>query len=74
MQLSRDLRNELTREAGKYMRQYPGAGVIEVSDHVFTVMLDAEDDRYGTDPYEAIEVSDYAYGVASFITGGKRDW
>jgi hypothetical protein len=74
MQLSRDLRNELTRAAGSYMRANDGAGVIEISDHVFSIMLSEDEDRYGTDPFEAIEISDYAYGIATFITGGKRDW
>jgi hypothetical protein len=65
--LTRDLRNGLIREAHKYNREAFGtADPLDVADHLFGIMLD-DPEKYGTDPFDATEISDYAYGIALFI-------
>lgn len=68
--MTRQLRTELVREAGKYMREYPGVEAFEVGEHVAGIML-GDEARYGVEGVPAIDISDYAYGVAHFITGGR---
>ena len=69
--LSGGQRQQLVREAFAFRRQHnygDGVDPTEIADHVFTTLLN--DERYCnlTRDYEAIEVSDYAYGIARFVT------
>lgn len=66
--LTSDLRGELISEGFARRRELGGQGVdpVEISDHVFSIMLN--EPRFGTEEYEATEISDYAYGIARFVT------
>jgi hypothetical protein len=73
--LSAGQRNQLVREAHRFRREHDyGDGVdpTEVSDHVFTTLLNDEPYCNLTRDYEAIEVSDYAYGIARFVTPASQ--
>lgn len=72
IKLTRAQRNFLLRKGGAYMRQNPHDDCVAVSDRIFTVMLDNEVE-YGLGEFEATEISDYAYGIASFLTA-RRGW
>lgn len=72
LRLTSRLRWEAIREGRAYLRDHPGAESFEISDHVFSFLL-SDEERYGTADYEAIEISDYAYGIGNFVTGG-RSW
>ena len=78
VKLDRARRDELVAAARAYRRQHDyGSGVdyVEVADHVFSLMLGAEDDRYNVDHLEAVEVSDYAMGIARFVAApNERAW
>lgn len=69
--LSAELRQRLVSEAFAFRRKHSyGNGVdpVEVSDHVLTMLLNESPYCDLTREYEALEVSDYAYGVARFVT------
>lgn len=68
--LTQDLRMELVREGHKARRA--GDDLLGISDVLFSHML-GDEVRFGTGDYEAVEISDYAYGVANFVTRG-REW
>jgi hypothetical protein len=72
--LTRRLRWEAIREARRYVRENYGVESFEVADHVFTFLMSDTQDRFGTDPYPATDVSDYAYGIANFVCGGRGGW
>lgn len=63
MKLSREDRNALIREGHKFKRHSWTRDRLEVADHLFGILIDRED----LAEYEAVEISDYAYGVAGFI-------
>ena len=65
--LTRAQRNKLLRIGGAYMREYPGVESFEVAEHVFGYMMTDPDDTLNLDAHSAIEISDYAYGVATFL-------
>ncbi len=66
IKLTRDQRNELLRVGGAYMRRYPVVWRRDVADHIFAHMMNHED-VYKLEAFEAIDISDYAYGVACFL-------
>lgn len=68
--LSQNNRNELLRVGGAYMREHPCVETFEVAEHVFGFMLNNED-RFELEDFEAVDISDYAYGVADFLTGKR---
>lgn len=69
--LTRRLRDEVLREGRTYIRRHGGAYNDEVADHMVGVML-TDEEKFGTANFPAIAVSDYAYGMASFIMGGRE--
>lgn len=71
MKLSRAERNDLIREGHRFNREVGGdTGTVEVSDHIFGYLMEREEE-YNLMGFEATEISDYAYGVAMFVTKGR---
>lgn len=70
MKLSRAARNDLISEAFRFNREVDGADTVEVSDHVFGYLMEREEE-HNLMGFPATEISDYAYGVALFVTKGR---
>jgi hypothetical protein len=70
MRLTRKQRNGLVREGFKLQRKYGTIEEFEIADHLFGIVT-SDEQAYGTEGVEAIEISDYCYGIARFVTGGR---
>lgn len=72
MKLTRAQRTTLIRIGYDVRKRTHGAGLPDVAEAVAGELFD-HPDKYGTADVAAIEISDYAYGVAAFVTRGE-DW
>lgn len=71
MKLTRQQRKHLI-QIGRAYDAHSGLDSYEIGDYLTSYMLEREDE-YGLANVPAMDVSDYAYGVARWIVG-KEQW
>ena len=72
MKLNRRQRNHLIRE-GQRLRREKDAALTDVAEHITGLLLEQPYEYGISDTIPAIEVSDYAYGIAQFVCP-NHDW